>query len=128
MKILFVDDMPERFDRFVETHPDDEITWIDNVNGACTAVLNMDFDQVWLDHDQDGGESFCSLPDKVKYVWVTFFPVACVLGAMKFRGSVFLHTANPDGRDAMARVLTNAGVKVSTPDGFVLTGLWGGAD
>ena len=120
-KILFVDDMPERFDRFISIRQDDvEAVWASDPDGACRSLLLMgEFDEVWLDHDAGEG-----LPGEK----LTFYPVACVLAAMRFKGKVFLHSGNPVGVERMAAILKDCGIMATRPDGHTLAGVHGGRE
>lgn len=121
--VLFVDDLAGRRDNFVATFPDKPFAWADTVDAACNLLLMMEFDEVWLDHD--AGELMWSAKQSRA---VTFYPVACMLAAMKFKGKVYLHTMNDIGAQRMMALLKEHSAEVIRPSGYTLAGIWGGKE
>jgi len=128
--ILFVDDLEQRYINFNRAFPEKEAAgtiWTGDSETACSALLQFDITEVWLDHDAgDGGP--------VRLMWnqgsgsnvPTFFVVAQMLAGMKFHGKVYVHTGNPAGADRMLNLLKAHGIRVERPDSQVLTKIWGG--
>lgn len=111
--ILFVDDMSERFQKFLETHPGVEAVLCQTPDEACDRLLRLQPEEVWLDHDC--GFFPCQNPNHPDPCYslsshVTFRPVACMLVAMGYKGVVHCHSGNRDGRAWMFNLLRDAAI------------------
>lgn len=51
MKILFLDDEPERHITFYTNHTDYDVVQVTLPNRAIQELIDYSFDEVWLDHD-----------------------------------------------------------------------------
>lgn len=53
-KVLFVDDLPGRFDAYKSNYPDHETTWVRTADAANRALAANKYDMVCLDYDLIG--------------------------------------------------------------------------
>lgn len=105
--VLFLDDMPERQEKFRARFDmrDKQIVFAANYAQAIVALPMLVFDEAWLDHDL--GE----------YATENGYDVAVFIAAMpadKRPREIIVHTMNPVGRERMIAVLRDAGFAVST--------------
>ena len=105
MKVLFVDDMQIRFDRFQEKFKDEcnEITYASTVEVAIDALKKEKFDCIFLDHDL-GGQYFVPSGKNTGY------EIAEWIGNnMDYKPIIIIHSMNPIGGVNMHRILQETG-------------------
>ena len=103
MKVLILEDSPERIRTFKQKLRAHDLYFFDNVREACEAVdLLGPFDSYFLDHDLDGKVFVPSEEPNTGYQFAKY------LAAKGVKGQVVVHTLNPAGADAIMSVLPTA--------------------
>lgn len=98
------------------------------ISEAIRTLATHEVEEVSLDHDishavmmeNNGNRSVIARPFPCGE---TFEPVAWFLKAIKYRGKVTLHTANPIGAKKMAEILADAGIGSETKLSLPANGL-----
>lgn len=136
-QILFVDDLTKRFQNFSAFYEDADnatVIWAQNPDEACRILFQFEFDEIWLDHDAGSGvvgdhHHYGKLMEtNPKPYDITFFPVVCVIAAMKYKGKVWVHTGNNARWPEMVAFLRDHGVDADRPSQFTLDGIYGGRE
>lgn len=121
MKILFLDDSPERHNKFFKDFPKEDITGVFTAQEAIDALTHTKFNLVCLDHDlgefnRNGQE--LTLEEALEQkdrdgsgMDVANF-IAHHMDPMLWPDSVLIHSHNPDGAKAMKKVLEVMQIKV----------------
>ena len=101
MRVLILDDAPERHMAFAERLLGEEVTHV-YLHESAVAVLKVEFsfDRVYLDHDLG---TTATGYDTAKFI-------AVELPKEKRPRLVVVHTNNPIGGDRMLRILQDGGV------------------
>jgi hypothetical protein len=119
MKVLFLDDDPERFNTLRKNHPEWSITWVQRVSAFLYCAREMHFDLIMLDHDlcyleilwDEALQMYCGDPKE-------YTGYDAVVALVKEPGnalgtSVRIHSHNPCGASRMYRLLKEAGWDVT---------------
>lgn len=115
MRILFLDDMEERWDTFREGKDEIDIIWAQNAIAAISELNyshtdKPEFSHVFLDHDLDPGAYAGTPQEKTGMDVVNFI----VRHAESFRGTHFwVHTLNTPAAHRMSEALHGAGLRVT---------------
>ena len=104
MKVLILDDMPDRIGMFALKFVNHDITIV-NTAPNCIEMLNsFQWDAVFLDHDL-GGEVYCKSDENSGYAVAKFMEEA---GIDKQPKHIILHSLNPAGVKNMQYALPRA--------------------
>lgn len=114
MRVLFLDDMEHRHDRFEEWRPPDWDVWhVRTADEAKRLLLQKTFDLAFLDHDL-AAEHYCGVEDEH-----TGYAVARAIAEMhgKPRPVVIVHSWNTSGAERMRAKLAGLTQVVRMPFG-----------
>lgn len=105
MKVLFVDDDPNRWKSFTQNNVSLVSTRARLVEDAVNILKSDKFDIICLDHDMDDPPLRLWLPNGTDLAkWMVENKIECKV--------IFLHSLNDEGRARMLDILTKAGYTV----------------
>lgn len=126
-KILFLDDMPERFAALadVTSHRDDlQITWAISAAEAIECLSCIEYDQVFLDHDLSLDDIMCAPGDPNAKVPTGMAVVDHILTMERPPPHVIVHTHNTPASMEMARRLDDHPINAHLSAHPTMLGPW----
>jgi len=98
MNILFLDDSVYRYDTFMKYTEGHRVCWAKTASEALDLLEEMNFDQIWLDHDLSE-EHYSGVVDENTGRRVVQYIIAAT---ERFsNAAIILHSLNPVGAETM---------------------------
>ncbi len=109
MKILFLDDNPERHKRFLMNRIGMDVTQAWTCEEACKLLSEVVFDVAYLDHDLSD-EAAAGIPGQFEKTGTNVAEFIASMEEDMRPKYVIIHSFNDYGRRRMASILSMAGV------------------
>ena len=107
MKILILEDSPERIIKFKELFKNQELYIFGNAHLAFCECLYTEFNIMLLDHDLDGRIWVDSDEENTGFAFIKFLVAA--LPRIQTKALIYIHSMNPIGANKMLNLLKDDG-------------------
>jgi DNA-binding LacI/PurR family transcriptional regulator len=105
MKILILEDSPERIEKFKQLFKNQELFIFDNVKDAYESCLLNEFKVMMLDHDLDSRHWVDSNEENTGYQFIK----KLIENNLQVDALCYIHSMNPVGANRMMNLLIDTG-------------------